>query len=351
MTPKETLLSTARFPRALSRRASLAATAVLALTLAACGGDSGNSDATGAATPGGSTGTGDAEAPAEQVDLTVGVIPILDVAPIYLGVQEGFFEDEGLNLTLELAQGGAASVPGVGSGQFQFGFSNTTSLLLAAQNNLGLKAIANGASATSDPMEDFHGLVVKADSPLQGFADLAGKRIGVNTLNNIHTTTVNEVIREAGGDPTGNTFVELPFPDMAQAVANGDVDAGVIVEPFLTMALNAGDRNLGSNLASVAEGMTVAMYFTSEAYAQENADIVERFTTAMNTSLTYANENPDAVREVLGTYTNIDPAVAAEVTLPAWPTEIDRASVEKLSELAQGDGMLTSAPDLDALLP
>src|SRR5262245_35188586 len=41
----------------------------------------------------------------------VGVIPIVDVAPIYLGIKQGFFSAEKLELTLETAQGGAAIVP------------------------------------------------------------------------------------------------------------------------------------------------------------------------------------------------------------------------------------------------
>ncbi|GGQ38265.1 hypothetical protein GCM10010279_54370 [Streptomyces mutabilis] len=56
--------------------------------------------------------------------LKVGLIPIVDVAPLYLGQEKGFFEERGLKLEFSGAQGGAAIVPGVVSGQFQFGFSN-----------------------------------------------------------------------------------------------------------------------------------------------------------------------------------------------------------------------------------
>lgn len=342
-------------PFRVTRRAGLAAVAALALTLTACGGDgngdAGETDAPTTDSTATDAATDDTAAPAETVDLTVGVIPILDVAPIYLGVQEGFFEEEGINLTLELAQGGAAIVPGVVSGQFQFGFSNTISLLLAQDNNLGLKAIANGAQSTDDPMEDFGAVVVPGDSDIQDLTGLAGKRIGVNTLNNIQTTTINQIVREAGGDPSSITYVELPFPEIVQAVASGDVDAGQLVEPFRTMSLNAGDRDLGSNLAGVADNLEVAMYFTSQAYADENPDIVERFTSALNKSLAFADDNPDMAREVLGTYTNIDPAVAEAAVLPRWPGEINRESVQLLADLAVSDGLISAVPDLDALLP
>src|SRR5262245_8290359 len=102
-----------------TRRTALAVFALaLSLAASACG-DSSPSTTTPTASGGVTT-------------VKVGVIPIIDVAPIYLGVSKGFFKDAGLDLKLETAQGGAAIVPGIVSGQFQFGFSNTVSLLLAS---------------------------------------------------------------------------------------------------------------------------------------------------------------------------------------------------------------------------
>lgn len=323
------------------RRVLGAVVATSALLLAACGSGS-DTTSGGGATGGGGGGT---------TAIKVGVIPIVDVAPIYLGKEKGFFKDAGLDLTLETAQGGAAIVPGVVSGQYQFGFSNTISLLLASSKNLPLKVVSNGVAASKDPEKDFGGVVVKGDSPIKTAADLAGKKIAVNTLNNIQTTTINELVRAAGADPSGIQYVELAFPDIAPAIAKGDVDAGQLVEPFLTIAKDQGDRYIASNYAGIMPELTVAMYFTSSAYAQSDPQVVEAFATAMKKSLAYAAEHPDEARAVLATYTKIDPKVQAAVTLPGWPAEINKESVQKLSDLAQQDKLLTTAPDLTALLP
>src|SRR5262245_18242856 len=80
---------------------------------------------------GGSDKDGGAPAPGQPDKVTVGVIPIVDVAPIYLGQQQGFFSKRNIQLDLKLAQGGAAIVPSVVSNEYQFGFSNVVSLLLA----------------------------------------------------------------------------------------------------------------------------------------------------------------------------------------------------------------------------
>jgi NitT/TauT family transport system substrate-binding protein len=315
-------------------RAAAALALVVPLVLSACGGSDDTST--------GSDGT---------TKVTVGVIPIVDVAPLYLGVKQGFFKAEGLDLDLQTAQGGAAIVPAVMSGQYQFGFSNATSLLLGASKGLDLEVVAAGNATTGVEGKDFGAVIVKGDSTIKSAADLAGKKVAVNTLNNINTTTVNEAVRQAGGDPSGIQYVELPFPDIVSAVAKGDVDAGQVVEPFLTQALEAGDRQVSSNYAATDPSLMIGLYFTSGTYADKNAATVKSFTAAMDKSLDYADSHPDEARQIVSTYTDIDAATLAKITLPKWPTAIPTDAVQKLADLAVTDGLIEKAPDLSALLP
>ncbi|MCC3301981.1 ABC transporter substrate-binding protein [Arthrobacter sp. zg-Y895] len=316
-----------------------ASTAVLALAACGSGSPSGEAEDTGEA------GGGD------LTQVTVGVIPIVDVAPIYLGVQEGFFEEEGLELELQPAQGGAAIVPGVMSGSMDFGFSNISSMLVAKSKGLDVQVVTAGAASTGEDGADFGGILVNPDAGIETAADLAGKKVAVNTLNNINDTTVRAAVRKAGGDPSGIEFVELAFPDMQAALERGQVDAIQVVEPFLTGGQNAGSTPIASNYVDTAEDLTVAGYFTTSAKAEDDAETVEKFTAAMNKSLEYAEENPDAVREVLLTYTKIDAETAKALTLPSFTTEINRAGVETLAELSLSDGLISEEPKLDELLP
>lgn len=321
--------------RSLRRRtaAALAAVPLALATLTACGGGG------GAGASGGTT------------KITVGVIPIVDVAPIYLGIKKGFFKAEHLDVKLDQAQGGAAIVPAVVSGQYQFGFSNTTSLLLAGSQGLPLKVVTAGDNATDDPKSDFCSVVVRKGSPIKRPADLAGKKVAVNTLKNINSTTVNQMVRNDGGDPSKIQFVEMAFPDIPAAVAKGDVDAGQVVEPFATIAKQQGEVSLGSNCAGTDPGMPVADYFTSKPYMAKNPQVVKGFTSAMNKSLEYAQAHPDEARQILGTYTDIDPKVQQAMVLPVWRSKIDRAGFEKLAQMSTTDGLFKKQPDLDALLP
>jgi NitT/TauT family transport system substrate-binding protein len=315
---------------------TLAAVALL-LPAAACG-DNADEPAAG-------------DAPKTPDKVNVGVIPILDVAPIYLGKEKGFFSSRNIELTLTQAQGGAAIVPAVQSGQFQFGFSNVVSMLVAKEKGLPLKVVANGVNSTGEDGKDFGSILVKGDSPIKTAADLAGKRVAVNTQKNIADTAVRASVRKAGGDPKAVKMVELPFPDMPAALAAGRVDAAFIVEPGQSGARAQGARSIASSYVDVAPNLTVAVYFTGEKLIADNPDLVKRFTEAIKESLAYADANPDEARQIIGTYTKIPPEVIAKVTLPKWPAEVNRASIDTLADLAVTDGTLPAKPDLNALLP
>lgn len=283
--------------------------------------------------------------------VNVGVIAILDVAPIYLGKEKGFFTSRDIELTLTPAQGGAAIVPAVLNGQYQFGFSNVVSLLLARSQKVPLKVVSNGNNSTGVDGKDFGSVLVRADSPIRTAADLAGRNIAVNTLRNIVDTTVRASVRKAGADPATLRFTELPFPDMPAALQGGKVDAAFMVEPFQSVARAQGARSVASSYVDAAPDLTVAAYFTTQSLLDRDPDLVKRFSEAMRESLAYADAHPDEARRVIGTYTKITPEVIAQVTLPKWPAEVNRESVQTLADLALQDGLLKAPADVAALLP
>ncbi|WP_433044352.1 ABC transporter substrate-binding protein [Dactylosporangium sp. CS-033363] len=297
----------------------------------------------------GSDATPATSRPGTPDKVKVGVIPIVDVAPIYLGKAQGFFSKRNIDLTMEQAQGGAAIVPGVISGQYQFGFSNIVSLLVAGQQKVPIKVVANGVNSTGDPAKDFGQLIVK-DPAIRTAKDLEGKTVATNTVKNIVDTSVKEIVRKAGGDPAKVNFVELAFPDMGAALDAGRVQAMFVVEPFLAPALAKGWRSLGA-YADVDPKLCVAAYFTSTQLTAQNPDLVKRFTEAMQESLAYADGHADAVRQTVPTYTQIKADAAGAMTLPKWAATVDTASVGKMNQLLVTNGVLSAPVDTTKLLP
>jgi NitT/TauT family transport system substrate-binding protein len=295
-------------------------------------------------------GSGGDEQSGGRDQVTAGVIAIADVAPIYLGKKKGFFEANGIDLELQAGSGGAASISGLVSGEFQFAFANIVSLLIAREKGLPLKVISNGVSSTGVQGKDFAAVMVPGDSPIQTAADLENKEVSVNITKNICDTTIRASVRKAGGDPTAVRFLPMEFPDMPAALQKGDVDASCLVEPFVTIARTQGARPIASNYVDPAPDLGIAMYITTEQMLGEDSDLVDRFTEAIQRSMRYASDHPDEVRDLLGEYTEIPPEVAQDITLPKWPVEVNRAGVERIGELARQDGLLKQEPDVDGLL-
>ncbi len=320
--------------------AAMVLAAALAITGAGC---ASKEESSSSGSGSGSTGGGE--------KVTVGIIPIVDVAPIYLGKQKGFFKQQKIDLTLVPGSGGAVAVPGVVSGQFKFAFANVTSLLVANDKGLNLKVVTNGVASTGKEGKDFGAVVVPKGSPIKSAKDLAGKTVAVNNLKNIGDTSVRASVRKAGGDPSKLKFVELAFPDMPPAIQGKKVDAAWVVEPFLSQARGQGAKVVAWNLVDTAPDLTVATYFTKADVVEKEADLTKRFKAAMDESLQYAEGHPDEVRSILLTYTKIPKDVAQKITLPKWPLEVNRASVEKLSQLMTEDKLVKKQPDVNALLP
>jgi NitT/TauT family transport system substrate-binding protein len=316
------------------------------LLLAACGGNDAD-DSSGA------DGTGDAEGgdpEGEATAITVGVLPIVDVAPIDLAEDLGYFDEEGLDVTLELGQGGAALIPAVISGDYEFGFSNFTSQVNAVSQNLPLLSVTPGVFTTGEIGNDAAGVVAMPDSGIERAADLEGRTIATNTLANNFVMTVNNAVEEDGGNPDLVEWVEIAWPDMPAAVANGQVDAGVVVEPFVTQAEDAGAEVVLWHWVETDPNFLVAGYFTTDDYADQHPDEVEAFVRAVDRGRDYADENPDEVRRITGTYTELSEDLIDRIRLPRYSGDFVPDELQWQADLAEEHGITAGHVEVAEML-
>ena len=337
----------------LTRRRLLAvgtATVVVGAASACGQGDpSGGGDTAGGPDAAGGTagGSGDLRA------VTVGAIPIVDVAPLHLAKEQGFFEEAGLDVTIENTSGGAISFPGVSSGQFDFAFGNVVSMMVARSQGIGLKFFCSGSTTTGEPGEDNVALIAAPGSGFESIRDLAGKTLSSNQLANIGDTACRQVMDKAGGDGGSLEFMEMAFPDVQAALENGQLDAGVVVEPFVTPALEAGMVAVSWPYAEANPELDTGGYFASEETLENDPDLVRSFREALVRGLEYAQQNPDEVRRITGTYTQTPPEVLEKMKLPRFRPEFNLEAQEELAETARTYGTVTgelSVPDMFAEL-
>jgi NitT/TauT family transport system substrate-binding protein len=319
--------------------AALAAAVMAFAALGACGGGGGGG--------GGSGGGGGADKP---TTLKVGVIPIADVAPLYVGIKQGFFKQEKLTIKPQLAEGGATITAQVVSGDLQVGFSNTTSLIIAASKKLPVQIVAQGVQGAPSEDKAWDAVLSKKGSPITNPKALEGKTVSVNNLNNVGPLTINNAMEKAGADFRKIKYVEVPFPDANGALDTGRLDAAWVVEPFVSQGTAQGAREVLHPFEQTAPNYTVATYFTTKQYSAQNRDVIDRFVRAINKSLTYSQSHPEAVRAVVPTYTKIPKAVAAKMRLPQWGSDLNEPTIEQTADLARKYGYIEEKPDLNDLI-
>lgn len=289
--------------------------------------------------------------PAELDTVVVGVIPISDVAPIYLGKEKGIFEEYGIDLVIETGPGGAAITTSVVSGEYQFGITNVVSLFIARNAGLPVTIAAPSSQSTGVSGGDYAALLVREDSGINSVSDLAGKRVGINGLANANDVLLRAALDEAGADSTSVNFVEIPFPEMAAALGENQVDAVFAPEPFLTIITSQGNKQLFSLYADVVDNFPASLYLTTDEFAAANPDLVDRFAKAMIASNEYAMANIDEAQDILTTYTPLERDFVQVLTLPLWPSAIDENAVRTMFALTVKYGYVEdNAANLEAVL-
>ncbi|TPX05018.1 transporter substrate-binding domain-containing protein, partial [Schumannella luteola] len=151
------------------------------------------------------------------------------------------FADHGLEIEVVPAQGGAQAIPGLVNGDIEFAIGQPFGPFRAELADLGAPIIGNYASALPESEgKDVNAVVALASSGITGPADLAGKRVSVNSLGAAGDVTIMKAVEDAGGDPSTIQFVEVAFPDAQAQLEAGNIDAAWVPDPFMSQIAGSG---------------------------------------------------------------------------------------------------------------
>ena len=335
------------------RRALGAAVGALCLLGAACGStksSSASSPTTAGSSASSSTPQATSAANTPTQTINVGVLPIADVAPLYLGIKQGFFAAQHLNVTVHSLQGGAAVASAVVGGSLQFGFGATANIVLARAHGLPLQFVANGDQAGSTAATAWSGILVSANSGITSISQLAGKTIAANATQGENELALDAILQRNGVQPSSVHVVALAFPTMPAALTSGQVQAVTEVEPFVSSIEAKGGKLLSPLFEGEQPSEMVAGYFASTKEISSDPALVSRFVTAMNKSLAYAAANPAAAQAIIPTYTSIPAAVASKLILPVWSPTLNTSSIQSQEQLMLQLGWIKSSVAVSSLV-
>lgn len=325
--------------------------AVAGLVMAACGGDEPAAEPEEEAAE---TVAEDEEAePADGEDepqedegdlrtLTVGTLPIVDSAVLWIAMDEGLFADAGLEIETVPIAGGAAAVPALVAEELDISNGNHVSFILAASEGLDIRLVneaTHGVSMTN-------ALIARGDSDIEGPEDMAGSTIALNTFANITELIVRVTLADVGLGENDYRLTEIPFPEQGAALERGDIDVGLLPEPFIAILVGEGNKVVGDPMTTPGlEGLPLVGYAATGAFVTENPEVIEAFQDAMAEATQIAMDDPSRVAEALLENTELPEALVEQITLPGWGSAPNREGYERTHELMLEYGLLEEPVD------
>ena len=324
----------------------LAATAVAA---AACSSSSSSSSAPAGTTSTSASSAGSASATGASgtvTNVTIGYVPYSDDASLFYAQSSGIFKKHGLNVTLVAQASPVAVEASMASGTEQFGFVTTPVLINLNSKGVNVKCVSSvDGSEPSNPANDSTVLVAAKGSGIKSVKDLAGKNVAEVQLTSLNSLAVEILAKQAGIDPKSIHQIAIPFPQMSAALAQGRVQAAVIVAPFATAALSAGATVLGHPNVQLFPNGTVTCLDAMNSYLTANPTVASEFRAAMNESIAYSQTHEATVKETLVKGLSLTPAVAAKQILATnFNSTLNTASITMIENYMKQFGVITSEP-------
>jgi NitT/TauT family transport system substrate-binding protein len=288
----------------MRRVAVLAATSLLALAVAACGGGDGGGDG------------------ADDQTVNVGVVQLPIFAPLYVADAKGYFADEGLTVNIQNVKSGQDAIPLAASGKLDAvlaGFA--AGMFSAIQSGLDVRVVGSMGVADADTENPASALVVAkplVDSgAVTSVADLKGRKVGA--LGGAGATSafyVGMALEQAGLAISDVEFVQLNSPDIPTALKTGGIDAAFVSAPFWNLAVDDGTavKTWTTPEGTSGTGILYGAQFAESPVAQKFFNALARGAQDLQGEARYSDEN----LKIIGEATDQTPEQVRSVPLYAW---------------------------------
>jgi NitT/TauT family transport system substrate-binding protein len=263
---------------------------------------------------------------------------------------KGFFGEENLNVTWTNVNQGAIAVEAVYGGSVEIGGSSIFEPMVARGNGLDIVFIAASARIRSNPPDNSG--VAGAQQRQYSQRQRPHRQEGLGRPDQQRELRpYAEWLQRNGVDPNSVQFLEIPFPQMADALFQNRLDAVWNVEPFLTFMLKSGNaRVLSYPYQENVPRMDITGYMAKESWVKANPDVARRFRRAIDRATTYLiNASKEERDDFVAKYSGARPDVVAAMNLPEYTTEFNVPSLKANLDIAVRQ-KLAKPFDLDAMI-
>lgn len=262
------------------RNLALSSLAVLGTASLALAGCSGSDDGGGSASGDGETTT---------VSFMLNWYPYGEHAPFYYGVEQGIFEEHGIDLQIEAGQGSTKTAQAVGQEQVDFGWADAPAIMASIDSGVGIQSVATFLQVTPSAVQVF------SDEGIETPEDLKGKTIAVSA-GDAPTTTFPLYLEAVGLEESDVSQQNVDPAGKIAAMLSGQVDGliGFAHDQGPTIAAESGRdvsylRYSDAGLSFFSNGI-VAPSSTIES----DPELVDALVQATSEAFAAAKEDPEA---------------------------------------------------------
>ena len=234
-------------------------------------------------------------------------------APQYVAINNGFFEENGIEIELSTGQGADAVMTAVLSNQCDIGFAGPEATIYVY--NEGKEDYAQVFAQMTRKDGSF--LVAKEDTDNFSWEDLKGKTVIPGRKGGVPYMTLEYVLKKNGIDPQNDLTLDdsIKFDLMAGAFASGEAEYVTLFEPTASLTENEGKGYIVASVGKEAGEIPYTAYFAKKSYIEKNEEIIRNFTKAIYKGEQWVKEHTSTeIAEVIQSFfpdTDIDQLATA----------------------------------------
>lgn len=208
-------------------------------------------------------------------------------APQYAAIELGYFEDEGLDLTLVNGAGADKVMTALISGDADIGFMGSEASIYVYQQGSDDYAV-NFAQLTQRAGNFLVGREAQDDFT---WADLKGKKVLGGRAGGMPEMVFEYILKKNGIDPAADLTIDqsINFGLTAAAFTSNDADYTVEFEPFATGLEKEGNGHVIASLGVDSGYVPYTAYSVKKSYLEKNPETIQKFTNAIQKGLEYVN--------------------------------------------------------------
>ena len=220
-------------------------------------------------------------------------------APQYVAIEEGYFKDEGLDMTLITGFGADKTMTAVISGEADIGFMGAEASIYAYQEG-ATDPVVNFAQLTQ---RAGNFLVAREEMPDFKWEDLKGRKVLGGRKGGMPEMVFEYILKQNGLDPQKDLSIDqsIDFGSTAAAfTGNNSADFTVEFEPSATALEKQGAGYVVASLGVDSGYVPYTSYSAKTSYMEKNPDIMQKFTDALQKGMDYVQSHtPEEIAEVI----------------------------------------------------